>query len=327
MQQIGACVTDDLADAIDEHAEARCNDLERQLAEVRVYEDRVEELVTHVPEERSLREWRSQAETLTWLKWWAVGMPGRDDKTANRSSVEAERNVTVVPVEVVDRRFHARQPNVIAVAASVGFDWRATVRHHFVDHLLPAPTFVSWEVVGDDGVDLLLVAANDLIPEHLPHNTISGVLLLHFLALSCTGYTHLHLSRKDHKHVVQTQQLCVVGNIIVVGMDLENGSDTEAFADETPLVVLLGQPARVKIISVLVDERQQDLSISEIARQAGIARSTVYDHLDELVTLGVAEFTRESGASQRYQLADTEIAQRLYELDGLVLQRLLEGVE
>lgn len=106
-------------------------------------------------------------------------------------------------------------------------------------------------------------------------------------------------------------------------MPLENESVPEAFADETPLVVLLGQSARVKIIGVLVDERERDLSISEIARQAGIARSTVYAHLDELVELGVAEHTRESGASKRYQLADTGIAQRLYELDGLVLKRRL----
>lgn len=106
-------------------------------------------------------------------------------------------------------------------------------------------------------------------------------------------------------------------------MATEETTTDEAFADETPLVRLLGGGARVKIASVLVDERQRDLSISEIARQAGIARSTVYDHLDELVELGVAEHTRESGASQRYQLADTGIAQRLYELDGLVLQRQL----
>ena len=99
----------------------------------------------------------------------------------------------------------------------------------------------------------------------------------------------------------------------------------EAFADDTPLVALFGQPARTKIASVLVDERERDLSISEIARQAGVARSTVYDHLDDLVALGVAEHTRDSGASKRYQLADdSDIAELLYQLDGLVLRQLLE---
>ena len=43
----------------------------------------------------------------------------------------------------------------------------------------------------------------------------------------------------------------------------------EAFAEGTPLVELFGKPGRTKLISVFVDERGNDLSISELARQAG----------------------------------------------------------
>lgn len=100
---------------------------------------------------------------------------------------------------------------------------------------------------------------------------------------------------------------------------------TAAFTDDTPLVVLFGQPARAKIIAVLVADREYDLSISEIARQAGVARSTVYDHLDDLKQLGVAAESRKTGNSQRYELAETDVAQRLYELEGLVLHRILEA--
>ena len=99
----------------------------------------------------------------------------------------------------------------------------------------------------------------------------------------------------------------------------------EAFAEGTPLVELFGKPGRTKLISVFVDERENDLSISELARQAGVARSTVYDHLDDLVELGIVQETRETGPSTRYQLDnDNEIAELLYQLDGLVLKRLLE---
>lgn len=102
----------------------------------------------------------------------------------------------------------------------------------------------------------------------------------------------------------------------------------EVFADDTPLVALCGDGARVKLLSVFVDERERDLNVSEVARQAGVARSTVYDHLDALLTLGVIEETRETGNSQRYQLAaDDEVSRRLYELDGLVLHRLLDAAE
>ena len=99
----------------------------------------------------------------------------------------------------------------------------------------------------------------------------------------------------------------------------------EAFAEGTPLVELFGKPGRTKLISVFVDERENDLSISELARQAGVARSTVYDHLDDLVEMGIVKETRETGPSTRYQLDDDdEIAELLYQLDGLVLKRLLE---
>ncbi|WP_058997722.1 winged helix-turn-helix domain-containing protein [Haloarcula sp. CBA1127] len=102
-------------------------------------------------------------------------------------------------------------------------------------------------------------------------------------------------------------------------------TDSEAFADGTPLVELFGKPARAKLLSVFVDERENDLSISEVSRQAGIARSTTYDHLEFLIDLGIVEETRETGPSTRYQLnGDSPIAERLYELDGLVLRQLLE---
>lgn len=104
-------------------------------------------------------------------------------------------------------------------------------------------------------------------------------------------------------------------------------TDAEAYADDAPLLHLFGSPARTKIISVFVAERERDLTKSEVARQAGIARSTVYDHLDDLQELGVIEHTRDtqSGQSARFQLAeDSEIAEHLYKLEGVTLRRLLE---
>ncbi|PSQ33814.1 MAG: ArsR family transcriptional regulator [Halobacteriales archaeon SW_8_66_22] len=106
---------------------------------------------------------------------------------------------------------------------------------------------------------------------------------------------------------------------------MAQSQESESFADGTPLVELFGSPARTKLLSVFVDERDRDLNISELARQAGVARSTVYDHLDRLEELGIIVETRATGPGSRYQLSEeSEIAQKLYELDGLVLRRLLE---
>lgn len=101
-----------------------------------------------------------------------------------------------------------------------------------------------------------------------------------------------------------------------------------AYADEAPLMALFGAPARTKLISVFVAERGRDLSVSELARQAGIARSTVYDHLDDLQTLGVITHTRDTrdGHSKRYQLNDeSDLGELLYQLEGLTLRRQLEN--
>lgn len=108
-------------------------------------------------------------------------------------------------------------------------------------------------------------------------------------------------------------------------MSLETTETDEAFADETPLMHLFGTPAKTRLLSVFVDEREFDLTVTELAEQAGIARSTVYDHIDDLVTLGIVEETRKTGGSQRYRLnQDSDISELLYQLDGVVLQRLLE---
>lgn len=88
---------------------------------------------------------------------------------------------------------------------------------------------------------------------------------------------------------------------------------------------LFGPPARTNILAAFVSERDRDLNVSYIAKLAGVARSTVYDHLDDLQELGVIEHTRDVGRSPMYQLnEDNEIAEELVRLEGVTLNRLLE---
>lgn len=110
-------------------------------------------------------------------------------------------------------------------------------------------------------------------------------------------------------------------------MGTQSETDLAAFADGAPLMALFGTPARTKILSVFISERGRDLTKSEIARQAGVSRSTVYEHLEGLVELGVVQRTRTTGGghSQRYQLDDeTRIGAALHRLEGVTLRRLLE---
>jgi len=98
---------------------------------------------------------------------------------------------------------------------------------------------------------------------------------------------------------------------------MRDTQQSEAAADDTPLLHLFDDSARARLLSVFVDERKDDLTVTELADQAGVARSTVYDHLDDLLDLDVIEETRETGGSTRYQLDDdSEIAAELYKLTG-----------
>lgn len=104
-------------------------------------------------------------------------------------------------------------------------------------------------------------------------------------------------------------------------MGTQARSEHDAFADGHPFMDVFGSPGRTKILAAFVSERNRDITISYIARLAGIARSTVYDHLEELEELGVIEQTREMGNSTYYTLnTDNDLAHELYRLEGIALK-------
>jgi len=107
-----------------------------------------------------------------------------------------------------------------------------------------------------------------------------------------------------------------------------NEMHIESFADEAPLTYLFGNSARVKIIGAFIADAGRELSVSEIARRAGVARSTVYEHLDHLEHMNVIVHTRDSreGHSPMYQFnEDSELGTVLYQLEGYALEQLMES--
>ncbi|WP_424005552.1 helix-turn-helix domain-containing protein (plasmid) [Haloarcula salina] len=65
------------------------------------------------------------------------------------------------------------------------------------------------------------------------------------------------------------------------------GSDP-VFADDAHLMQFFTEE-KTKLLTVFVNERKNGLSISEVSRQAGIARSTTYNHLKFLINHGSSE--------------------------------------
>jgi predicted transcriptional regulator len=106
--------------------------------------------------------------------------------------------------------------------------------------------------------------------------------------------------------------------ILLVGME------EEAYSDGTPLVELFGEAARVKMLSVFATQREREFNVAELSRQAGITRKTAYDYIDQFAHLGIIQ-EREVSQGKRYSYnADSDVARKLYELNGAILQRRLE---
>ena len=101
-------------------------------------------------------------------------------------------------------------------------------------------------------------------------------------------------------------------------------SVAEAYADDTVLTDVLGPHAKVKILVVLIADNDRDLNPTEIARMAGIDRSTFYEHVDDLLAYGMIEQTRTVGNSPMYRInRESAAAEALAQME----RELLDEVE
>lgn len=101
--------------------------------------------------------------------------------------------------------------------------------------------------------------------------------------------------------------------------------EADAAATETVLTDVLGTHAKVKILAALLSENDRDLNPTEIARLAGIDRSTFYEHLDDLQAYGLIEETRTVGNSQMYRIdRENPAAESLAQLEWDLLDQIPE---
>jgi len=97
--------------------------------------------------------------------------------------------------------------------------------------------------------------------------------------------------------------------------------EEEALGEETVLNELFGDHPKTRMMVVFLSEKRTDINISELARLAGIDRSTVYAHLDDLLELGVVEKTREVGGSKMYRInRENEAAEKIAELEWALVE-------
>lgn len=107
--------------------------------------------------------------------------------------------------------------------------------------------------------------------------------------------------------------------------DRPSDSD-EAAAEHTVLTDVLGDHPKVLILVALLGESDRDRNPTEIARLAGIDRSTFYEHVDDLLEYGVVEQTRTVGNSPMYAIDRTNAAaEDIAALEWDLLDRIPES--
>ena len=79
-------------------------------------------------------------------------------------------------------------------------------------------------------------------------------------------------------------------------------------ADIAQIAALIGDPARARVLTALTDGRA--LPASRLAAEAGVAPSTVSEHLARLLAAGLVTM-RPEGRSRFYRLASPEVAEAL----------------
>ena len=92
---------------------------------------------------------------------------------------------------------------------------------------------------------------------------------------------------------------------------------------------LFGDSPTIKVLDYLLTERELDFSISDMARNAGIGRATLYRIWEELIKNEIIMLTRIIGKSKLYKLnVENPKIKKLIEIDDmLILEELRSKAE
>ena len=94
-------------------------------------------------------------------------------------------------------------------------------------------------------------------------------------------------------------------------------------------IELFGDSPTIKVLDYLLTERELDFSISDMARNAGIGRATLYRIWGQLIKNEIITYTRTVGKSKLYKLnAQNPKIKKLIEIDDmLILEELRSKTE
>lgn len=108
--------------------------------------------------------------------------------------------------------------------------------------------------------------------------------------------------------------------------NIEAADGIESAAENTILTAVLGDHPKTLILVTLIGEAGHGINATEIARLAGIERSTFYNHIEDLVAFDVVRKTRKVGNSQLYEInTDSPAAESLATLEWKLIEFMAEA--
>lgn len=94
--------------------------------------------------------------------------------------------------------------------------------------------------------------------------------------------------------------------------------------EETIFTRAIGNTPKIKVLEFLIEGRELDYSISDIAEGAGIGRTTLFRIWKDLINLKMIKHTRDIGNAKLYKLnIENPFIKRMIEMfDTLVIEPL-----
>ncbi|MEK6873306.1 MAG: winged helix-turn-helix domain-containing protein [Nanoarchaeota archaeon] len=92
---------------------------------------------------------------------------------------------------------------------------------------------------------------------------------------------------------------------------------------ETLFRKALGDTPKIRVLEFLIEGRELDYSISDIAEGAEIGRTTLFRIFDDLLENGIIVFTRQIGNAQLYKLnMNNKFVKKLVEIfDEVIMSK------
>ena len=96
--------------------------------------------------------------------------------------------------------------------------------------------------------------------------------------------------------------------------------------EQTIFTKAIGNTPKIKVLEFLIEGRELDYSISDIAEGAGIGRTTLFRIWNDMISSGIIKHTRNIGNAKLYTLnMENKFVRKMVELfDTLVIEPLKE---